>query len=311
MAEMPKFKDLFTDVLLVASDGEVWKRQALRDEVIHRLALPSDLLEERMSGGGIRINSRVGWAVQYLVTVKAMERPSRGALQITERGRDLLTQHPDGVLLDHIRHFPEYAEWDARSQGSSNKKSEGDSTNLIDAGAGDEVPIEQIENAVSVLRSTVRADLLERLRNESPEFLERAVLKVLHSMGYGSSTDDLEHLGGPGDGGVDGLIRQDKLGLDQIYVQAKRYQQSSSIGRPDIQQFVGALSGRSATRGVFITTSTFSREAREFVTSLPGQKVILLDGEEFTDLRLDFGVGVTVTQVVRTYEVDSNFFESD
>ena len=310
MAEMPKFKDLFTDVLLAASDGKVWKRQALRDEVIHRLALPSDLLEERMGGGGLRINSRVHWAVQYLVTVKAMERPSRGALQITQRGKDLLQDHPSGVALDHIRQFPEYAEWDARSQGTSNKKS-GDSSVSHQFGTGDEVPIEQIESAVSVLRSTVRAELLERLRSESPEFLERAVLKVLHSMGYGSSTDDLEHLGGPGDGGVDGLIRQDKLGLDQIYVQAKRYQQSSSIGRPDIQQFVGALSGRSATRGVFITTRSFSKEARDFVTSLPGQKVILLDGDQVTELMIEFGVGVSVTQVIKTYEVDSNFFESD
>jgi restriction system protein len=171
--------------------------------------------------------------------------------------------------------------------------------------------MEQIEGAIAVLRATVRQDLLDRLREEAPDFLEQAVLKVLHAMGYGASTDDLEHLGGAGDEGVDGLIRQDKLGLEQIYVQAKRYAADNTIGRPHLQQFVGALAGKSASRGVFITTSSFSKEARLFAHGLQNQKVILLDGEEFADLMIDYEVGVGVRHVIKTYEVDANFFEAE
>ena len=304
---MPKFNELFTQVLEALSDGKERRRASLQDAVISDLELTPDELSERMPGGGLRINSRVHWATQYLAVVNAIQRPSRGVLQITDRGRKLLSENPGGVRLDHLKLFPEYEDWEERSRAKGPRSK----SNSADVSAVDAVPIEQIHAAVSVLRSTVRDELLERLRGEEPEFLERAVLKVLHAMGYGSSTDDLEHLGGPGDQGVDGMIRQDKLGLDLIYVQAKRHQESSSIGRPDIQQFVGALSGRSATRGVFITTSKFSKEARDFVTALPGQKVILLDGQEFADLMIEYGVGVNVSNVIKTFEVDENFFEED
>jgi restriction system protein len=304
---MPKFNQLFTEVLEVLSDGKDWGRVPLREAVIQKLDLTQAELGEKLPGGGVRINSRVHWAAQYLAVVRATERPSRGIMRITERGRALLANNPGGVTLEDLKVFPEFKDWDERSKS---KRKEGQSS-AVDLSTSDTVPMEQIEGAVGVLRSTVRDDLLARLRSEDPEFLERAVLKVLHAMGYGSSSDDLEHLGGPGDGGVDGLIRQDKLGLDLIYVQAKRHKEENKVGRPTIQQFVGALSGKSATRGVFITTSEFSDDARKFVTALPGQKVILLDGEEFADLMIEHEVGVSVSHLIKTYEVDENFFDED
>jgi restriction system protein len=305
---MPKFHELFTDVLTVLDDGAEWHRLALRDAVIERLNLTASELSETMPGGGLRISSRVHWAIQYLAVVRAVERPRRGLVKITDRGRLLLKENPAGVLLSHLKAFPEMKEWDERSRA----KRDGDASPAASlASDSDAVPMEQIEGAIAVLRATVRQDLLDRLREEAPDFLEQAVLKVLHAMGYGASTDDLEHLGGAGDEGVDGLIRQDKLGLEQIYVQAKRYAADNTIGRPHLQQFVGALAGKSASRGVFITTSSFSKEARLFAHGLQNQKVILLDGEEFADLMIDYEVGVGVRHVIKTYEVDANFFEAE
>lgn len=160
------------------------------------------------------------------------------------------------------------------------------------------------------IHATVASQLLQRLRDEDPEFLERTVLTLLHAMGYGSSEDDLQHLGGSGDGGVDGVIRQDKFGLDQIYVQAKRYG-SSVVGRPQIQNFVGALGGQHATRGVFITTSEFSSDAEEYARNLPQYRIILIDGETLARLMIEHKVGVTVSRTLELVEIDENFFAEE
>lgn len=169
---------------------------------------------------------------------------------------------------------------------------------------------ERIEGGFNQLRASVESELLRRLRNEHPVFLERTVLTLLHAMGYGSSEDDLQHLGGPGDGGVDGVIRQDKFGLDQIYVQDKRYGQNT-VGRPEIQNFIGALSGKQASRGVFITTSRFTNDALSFAQGLSSHRVALIDGESLVRLTIDFKVGVAVSRVLEIVEIDENFFSDD
>lgn len=178
---------------------------------------------------------------------------------------------------------------------------------LSDRDSESRTPHEQIEISIKTIEATIASQLLQRLRDEEPEFLERTVLQLLHEMGYGSSEDDLKHLGGVGDGGVDGVIKQDKFGIDQIYIQAKRYR-DGSVGRPDIQSFVGALSGKQATRGVFITTSSFSKDAKEFARSIPQYRVILVDGEELVRLMIDHKIGVTVARRVDVVEIDENFF---
>jgi restriction system protein len=174
----------------------------------------------------------------------------------------------------------------------------------------DRTPNEQIEASTNEIRASVASQLLQRLRDEDPEFLEQTVLKLLHAMGYGSSEDDLQHLGGSGDGGVDGVIKQDKFGLDQIYVQAKRYG-SNVVGRPHIQNFVGALSGKHATRGVFITTSQFSTDAEEFAKNVPQYRIILIDGEDLVQLMIEHKVGVRVAQTLEIVEIDENFFSDE
>ena len=309
---IPKFSELFTDVLIVLSDGNQLHRRELQAEVLNRLVLTDAERAETMSGGGNRARSRVHWAFEFLCQSGATKRPKRGYAEITDFGRQLLQENPSGISLELLRQTEGLKDWRRRSiEARAARRNEDELEDLEDdvdgSGSADRTPHEQIENSIIAIEAAVASQLLQRLREEDPEFLERTVLKLLHAMGYGSSEDDLQHLGGSGDGGVDGVIRQDKFGLDQIYIQAKRYG-SATVGRPDIQSFVGALTGQHATRGVFITTSSFSREAKEFARTIQQYRVILVDGEDLVRLMIENKVGVTVSRTVEVVEIDENFF---
>ena len=310
---MPKFKDMFSDVLNVLAEGGTLHRTDIFSRVINRLGLTDAEKSETMSGGGNRARSRVSWSLEFLCQAGAAERPSRGYARITELGKQLLAEHPDGVTLKRLRQTDGLKDWKRRSQAKAAERQqeaalEVDSDN--DGDSDESTPLEKIENSINQIESAIATQLLDRIRAEEPVFLERTVLELLHAMGYGNSKDDLTHTGGSGDGGVDGLIRQDRLGLEQIYIQAKRYGEGT-IGRPQIQNFVGALAGKGATRGVFITTSRFTAEAREFVKNLSEKRIVLIDGEEFARLMIANGVGVVSTKSFNLVEIDENFFEID
>jgi restriction system protein len=309
---IPKFSELFNDVLIVLSDGNQYHRRELQAEVLNRLVLTDAERAETMSGGGNRARSRVHWAFEFLCQSGATKRPKRGYAEITDFGRRLLQENPAGISLELLRQTEGLKDWRRRSiEARAARRSVEELEDLVNdvdgSDSADRTPHEQIENSKIAIEAAVASQLLQRLREEDPEFLERTVLKLLHAMGYGSSEDDLQHLGGSGDGGVDGVIRQDKFGLDQIYIQAKRYG-SATVGRPDIQSFVGALTGQHATRGVFITTSSFSREAKEFARTIQQYRVILVDGEDLVRLMIENKVGVTVSRTVEVVEIDENFF---
>jgi restriction system protein len=309
---LPKFKDLFTDILVVLSDDQMHQRIDLRNEVIARLTLSEQELSETMKGGGNRVGSRIHWATEYLVQSGAAFRPKRGHTQITDLGKKLLTENPSGVTLDILRNTEGLKAWTERSIASREaRRASGQESpethDDFDLDSNDS-PIESIETAVRVMNSALAGDLLQRIREENPEFLERLVLKLLHVMGYGASIENLQHIGGSGDEGVDGVIHQDQLGIDKIYVQAKRYRESGPIGRPTIQSFVGALSGKKATRGVFITTSRFSADAMDYVNNLTNFSVVLIDGEQLVKFMLDNKVGVTTQQTFEVLSIDENFF---
>jgi restriction system protein len=308
---IPKFSELFNEVLIVLSDGNQYHRRELQAEVLNRLDLSDAERAETMAGGGNRAKSRVHWAFEFLCQSGAANRPKRGYAEITDFGRELLRDNPNGISLDLLRQTEGLKDWKRRSLEARAARRSGEGFDDVgvesDPDDADRTPNEQIENSIRAIEATVASQLLQRLREEDPEFLERTVLKLLHAMGYGSSEDDLQHLGGSGDGGVDGVIRQDKFGLDQIYIQAKRYG-SATVGRPDIQSFVGALTGQQATRGVFITTSTFSRDAKEFARTIQQYRVILVDGEDLVRLMIENKVGVTVSRTVEVVEIDENFF---
>jgi restriction system protein len=218
----------------------------------------------------------------------------------------VLAKHPDRVDMGVLAQFPEYLEFRSGSRRPTRKEPRGHPT--PEEPTQHLSPTEAITEMVDEAHSTVAGDLLARILLRPPQFLERLVLKLLVSMGYGGLEAVTEHLGGPGDQGLDGLIRQDLLGLDVVYVQAKRYATDHKVGRPDIQGFVGALHGAQASRGIFITTSSFSAEARRYADRVSA-RVVLIDGPELAQLMVEHNCGVRVEETFVLKEVDEDFFD--
>ncbi len=310
---IPKYSDIFTEVLQVLDGEPMLHRGDLTTKVVDLMTLTDD---ERVAtfGGGTNIaRNRVHWALEFLCQAGAVDRPKRGFAAITDLGRILLREEKPKLTIETLRETEGLKAWKQRSrEKAARRRSErGEQDDLDDVDLSNEgrTPDETIQDSILEIEESVAAQIIQRIKDEEPVFLERVVLKLLHQMGYGSTEDDLEHIGGSGDGGVDGVINQDALGLDQIYVQAKRYSEGV-IGRPQIQAFVGALAGKHAVRGIFITTSSFSRDARDYVENLRETRVILIDGEELARLMIRHKVGVTVVKMIEVPEVDENFFES-
>jgi restriction system protein len=309
---MPPFQAFMRPVLEVLSDGSEPRVSDLRGRVLAQADLSDEDLAETMRGGGNRANSRVHWAVEYLAQARAVERPRRGVVRITDLGRELLAQNPDSVSIATLRPLEGFQDWDRRSrEGAARRRlaaaGQG-GIDELDSSPADESPLEQLIAAVDVLERHTATLVVERLREQPPEFLERAVLKLLHAMGYGGSETAGEHLGRSHDGGIDGVIRQDALGIERVYLQAKRYKKDNTVGSAAIREFVGALTGVGASGGVFITTSDFSVDARKYVERL-NPRVILINGDELGRLMVQYEVGVAVAQVIRVTELDENFFD--
>jgi restriction system protein len=226
--------------------------------------------------------------------------------QITQRGRDVLAKHPDRVDMGVLAQFPEYLEFRSGSHRHTRKVAAGGPT--PQEPTQQVSPTEAITEVIDEAHSTVAGDLLARVLLRPPQFLERLVLKLLVSMGYGGLEAVTEHLGGPGDQGLDGVIRQDLLGLDVVYVQAKRYATDRKVGRPDIQGFVGALHGAQASRGIFITTSGFSADARTYADRV-NARIVLIDGPELAQLMVEHNCGVRVEETFVLKQVDEDFFD--
>jgi restriction system protein len=268
---------------------------------------PEDLAEELPSGRAKTFANRVGWATTYLYRCGLLDRPKRSVYRITDRGRSVLESNPDRVDLPVLRQFPEFHEFvRPRHDQHTPPVVDGASAAAIVEGA---TPDERVADAYRELRSALAAELLDRVLDQTPEFLEELVLKVLYAMGYGGRSDSaVQRLGKSGDEGVDGVINEDALGLDQIYVQAKRWR--NPVSRPDIQKFVGALHGQRAAKGVFITTSAFSAEAKAYADSIT-PRVILIDGKGLAQLMIDHDVGVTAATTYALKRIDQDFFVAD
>jgi restriction system protein len=257
------------------------------------------------SGQKTRLDNRVQWATSYLFQAGLVDRPRRGTIQVTARGRELLVDPPSVITPEYLLRYPEYQEFKAR-----NRKPAAGESGVEDVGAaGDSQgsPQESVEAAVTEATADLQSTVLRRVIAERPEFLEHLVLKLLNAMGYGAEPGDIEHRGGPGDAGIDGVIRQDPLGLDRVYVQAKRYT-DQAVGRQEIQAFVGALHGVQADRGVFITTSSFTSGARQYVDRIPN-RIILIDGQRLAGLMVRYDVGVQAEQTFTLKRIDEDFFE--
>lgn len=300
---IPDYQTLMLPLLRFSADGNVHTTREAVDILATEFELtPSERNELLASGQQAIFNNRVGWANSYLKKAGLLESPRRGALRITDRGREILGDNPSRIDVKFLERFPEFIEF---RDGSRNNK-EIDRTESV-AIATVQTPEESLELAHQSIRLSLAQDILTRILSCSPAFFERLVVELLVKMGYGGSRRDAgERIGQSGDGGIDGIIKEDRLGLDTIYIQAKRWQ--GTVGRPEIQKFVGALQGQRAKKGVFITTSSYTAEAIDYAARID-TKVVLIDGKLLANLMMDFDVGVSVSASYIVKRIDSDYFE--
>lgn len=257
---------------------------------------------ERLPNLHLRYRHRSGFGLSMLKAAGYVDNPVPGTWQITNRGGELLTLHPDGFDDETARQLVRESRRAASVEGVHEEADESAASALQQA------PDERIDAAMQEIQRVVAQDLLKRISDSPPVFFEELVLDLLHALGYGATEDDLERVGAAGDGGIDGVISLDRLGFEKVYVQAKRWQ--GSVGRPEVQGFFGALGGRRARKGVFITTSAFTREARDFASQV-AESIVLIDGARLTSLMIEHGVGVTHYRVLRLPRVDGDYFDAD
>jgi restriction system protein len=310
---IPPFDHFLRPVLSALSNGEEVPAREVIASTARSIGLTPEELAETLKGTGRnRAENRTGWALNYLVQSGALLRPRRGCVQITPLGLELLEKHPDTMRESDLQDLEGYQDYMRRSKAASLARRKAERLSTPDQQHStfrDSSPLESLVVAIEALDRHTASELVQRLREQEPDFLERAVLRLMHAMGYGGSLNDGEHLGRSHDGGLDGVIRQDALGLERVYVQAKRYAESNTVGSAAIREFVGALTGVGASGGVFITTSSFSTEAKKYVERLT-PRVILIDGHLLGQLMVEYEVGVSVTQILKVTEVDENFFEN-
>jgi restriction system protein len=302
VSTIPLWPALMVPSLEVLADGAVWQKRPLEAAALNRAGLTDSELEEMLPSGQSRAGNRLGWAMSFLVRAKAIDKPARGLFQITDAGRRLLAQNPNGIAESTLKALPAWSEY-VPVKGAT--LAERRLTTIDDE---EQDPQEQIESGIAKFEADVASDLIRRLRDQDPEFFEQAVVDLLVAMGYGGAEQRVRRLGRTGDGGVDGVIDQDALGLNRAYVQAKRYGAGNSVQRPDVQGFVGALAGRGATQGIFVTTSTFSSGARDYAGSIQS-RVVLIDGVRLAELMIRYRVGVQVKRTYDVVEVDEDYFE--
>lgn len=303
--EMPNWEGFMIPTLRVLSDGVVRHWREFQPLVADEAQLtPAQRQELLPSGTQVKYENRIGWAVSFLTNVGALERPKRGNYTITPAGKQIIAMFPDGVRERDIRALGDDGDSPIRSyQKTERAKVAG----VAEQEAAEAMtPIEQVQSGIDRIHEEVAAELLERLQGKEPGFFEQAVVQLLLGMGYGGTNGKGTVTQLSNDGGIDGVIDQDVLGLSRVYIQAKRYATGNAVGRPDIQAFVGALFGK-ADSGVFITTSRFSDGARVYAEAVP-TRIILIDGERLTNLMIRYGVGVQVRETYKVVEIDEDFF---
>ena len=301
---VPAFQELFLPMLAYIADGREHSKQDVAEHLSQQLQLtPEELSELLPSGKQTKFLNRIAWTRTYFGKALLVEATARGKFRITQRGRDLLATNPAGLNVKALKQYPEFQIF---HQGNNDDVRE-DSIGNVQTVANDETPEEQLESSYQALRKELAGLLLQQVLQASPAFFFFFFVDVLVAMGYGGSRADAgKAIGQSGEEGIDGVIKEDRLGLDLIYLQAKRWQ--NPVGRPHVQSFVGSLVGKSAHKGVMLTTSRFTDEARQFVKYLP-QKVVLIDGEELADLMIEFNVGVNPTATYTVKKLDTDYFE--
>jgi len=301
----PTWDQLIHPVLELACKEPITRHLA-RDYVFRTIPMAQAEKEERLKSGSLKVGNRVGWAMSHLTKAKFIEKVAKATYQATDAGKAFYQQHAaKGITYDDLKAVEGYREaWKSASQ--RNKASKQDTSDEVDD-SDNSIPEESIDKAVGAVEASLRAELLEQLLSVDPFRFERIVLDLLFAMGYGGSREEAAQVTKKSnDEGIDGVINQDRLGLDVIYVQAKRWK--DNVGRKEIQSFVGALAGQQANKGVFITTSDFVKNATDYAKSV-SQKVILINGPRLAELMIEHNIGVSTVRTVELKRLDSDYFE--
>lgn len=301
---IPDFQSVMRPVLTTVQNGAPLPLRELRERIADQFQLTEEERKEYLpSGNQTVINNRVGWARTYLNKAGLLTIPAKGMVQITPRGLDALANGPARITVSWLKQFPEFADFHAAKPQTT------DIPAALDIAPSETTPDEQLAEAHQALVQSLVDELLAQVRAATPSFFEQVVVDLMLAMGYGGSRKEAGKATQlTNDGGIDGIIKEDKLGLDVIYLQAKRW--SNTVHRPEIDKFIGALTRQRARKGVFITTSDFSMGARDAALGLD-IKVVLIDGVELARLMVEHNLGVSVKQVYEVKQLDSDYFAEE
>lgn len=301
---IPDYQSFMLPLLNYAADNQEHSLNEAIDELSQQFKITE---EERKlllpSGTQYIIDNRIGWAKTYLKKAGLLESTRRGFFKITQRGLDFLKSNPKEINVNILMQFDEFKDFRKKKNKDEDDKDEQYEESST------YTPQEALEYGIAKINETLADDLIKKIKECNPSFFEKLVIDLLVKMGYGGSKQEAAQvIGKSGDEGIDGIIKEDKLGLDVIYVQAKRW--DNCIGRPEIQKFVGALAGQKANKGIFITTSYFSKEAEDYAKSV-STKLILIDGKKLTELMIEYNVGVSILETIEIKKIDSDYFDEE
>ena len=308
---VPGFQDLMLPFLQICEDGKERNVSEVGEIIAQKLGLTGADLQETMTSGQTKFYNRTAWVKSYFGKAGLLDFPARGKFKITQRGLELLHSNPASVRIKTLNQYPEFVKFQ-KGAGNNAAGSEHSVNTLIQDELEPSTPEEQLENAYQELRGQLASTLLETILKNPPSFFEQLVVDLLVAMGYGGSRKDAgQALGKTGDGGIDGIIKEDKLGLDIIYLQAKRYAVDNVVPSREVRDFTGSLEGHGAQKGVLITTSSFTRDGIEFVKRLQQKKIVLIDGEKLAQLMIDNNIGVSTTTTYTIKKIDLDYFDID
>lgn len=297
---IPDYQSIMLPLLEFISDSKEYKMRNVTDELAIKLGVTEEEQKELLPSGVAPVfYNRTAWAKTYLKKAGLIDSPKQGIVIISKRGLEVLKKKPSSINVKFLKQFSEFVEFQTVKREDESETSEELSI---------QTPEEALETAYQKIRKSLASELINKVVELSPAFFERLVVELLVKMGYGGSIKDAgKAMGKSGDEGIDGTIKEDKLGLDIIYIQAKRWKPGNVVGRPEIQKFVGALAGQGAKKGIFITTSNFSKEALEY-TPRNETKIVLIDGEQLAQLMIDYNLGCTSQQTYEVKKLDSDYF---
>ena len=300
--EQPKWHEYMLSIMKFLKDGKVRSRWEIIDAIALSTKLTPELMAERNAAGDLRYANRIGWALTYLKQSGLLDSPSRANFSISEEGIKLLKSNPIALTQKDLEKYPKYLEFMKRTKKKQDESTPADSSST---------PEELVDSAIQDIKNSVCSELLDKVKSVRPDTFETLIIELIKRMGYGDRNDPMTgiRVGGAGDGGIDGVIKEDRLGLDLIYVQAKRYNDNNNVNPHDVRDFIGALVTKGAKKGIFITSSDFSAQARKHAEDAKDYKVVLIDGKQLAELMYETGIGVSDKKTIIVKKIDNDTFD--